>query len=298
MLATDAEFREAQGKLLASYGAEAESHFADVSRPVLSTHYLECGRGDPVVMLHGGNSYAASWAPLIKSLAPDFHLFLPDRPGCGLTEKLNYRGVPFREHSVSFVKGILDALGLRRAAIVGNSMGGYFAFAFALAYPERVRRIAVLGAVPLINDAMPIPHRMLSIPGFNRWLWSRISARRTPPAAVYAQPEKLLPEALNCAGIGARLPGAAGSWLTMVEEVGGLTGYRSRYNIKGEMGEILAPSLFIIGDKDGFGTVESVRRVQERMRDARLEVIPNAAHVPWFDDSERCARALIGFLHE
>ena len=296
MQTTTEEFGKAQAKLLAAYDAHPESHFVGLPEPPLRTHYLECGLGDPVVMIHGGNSFAASWAPLISPLSRSFHLYLPDRPGCGLTDKVNYRGVPFRQHSVAFLKGFLDAVGVERVSLVGNSMGGYFAFAFALAYPARVSKIAIIGAAPLINDAMPIPHRVLSIPGVNRWVWARVSARAALPRALFAQPEKLRPEVLQSARVGAGLPGAVESWLTMVEAVGTLAGFRRRCSLKDEMKEIAAPTLFIQGDKDGFGTVESVQKVQNEIPNSRMEVVSNAGHVPWYDETENCARILVTFL--
>jgi pimeloyl-ACP methyl ester carboxylesterase len=298
MKTTSDEFRDAQAKLLEAYSAQTDSHFVDLSEPALRTHYLESGHGDAVLMIHGGNSFAASWAPLIQPLSRQFHLYLPDRPGCGLTDKVDYRGVPFRQHSVAFVRNLLDRIGIERATLVGNSMGGYFAFAFALAHPERVVKIAVIGATPLINNAMPIPHRMLSVPGLNRFIWSRVSARATPPRALYAHPEKLRPEVLSCARVGGRLPGAVKSWLTMVEELGTLAGFRARYNLKGEMKNIRVPSLFIQGDKDGYGTVASVQRVQKGMPRSQLEVVPNAGHVPWYDETEHCLRSLQHFLRK
>ncbi len=292
------EFRDAQARLLEAYGAQADYHFVDLSEPVLRAHYMESGQGDAVLLIHGGNSFAASWAPLIEPLSRQFHLYLPDRPGCGLTDKVDYRGVPFREHSVAFVRSLLDRIGLERVSLVGNSMGGYFAFAFALAHPERIVKIAVIGAAPLINDAMPVPHRMLSVPGLNRFIWSRLSARATPMRALFAQPEKLRPEVMACARVGGRLPGAVKSWLTMVEEIGTLMGFRARYNLKDEMKNIRVPSLFIQGDKDGFGTVASVRRVQKEMPHSRLDVVPNAGHLPWYDETEHCVRALQHFLRK
>ena len=290
------QFREAQAKLFAAYDAEPHSRFADISEPALHVHFLESGQGETVVMIHGGYSFAASWAPLIKPLSRHFHLYLPDRPGCGLSDKLNYRGIDFRQHSVAFVKSFLDAAGLKRPSLVGNSMGGYFALAFALAYPERVHKVAIIGAAPLINDAMPIPHRLLSVPGLNRWLWSRISARRTPPGALYAQPQKLRPEVSLCARAGAGLPGAVESWLTMIEEIGSLMGFNRRFNIKEELPSLRVPTLFIQGDRDGFGTVASVQSVQSNMSDARIEIIRNAGHLPWYDEPESCTRALVDFL--
>src|SRR5438105_5129386 len=133
--ATLERFREAQAKLFAAYDAEPHSRFADISEPALHVHFLECGQGETVVMIHGGNSFAASWAPLIKPLSRHFHLYLPDRPGCGLSDKLNYWGVDFREHSVALVKSLLDVAGLRQLSLVGYSIGGFFALEFVLAYP-------------------------------------------------------------------------------------------------------------------------------------------------------------------
>ncbi len=82
----------------------------------------------------------------------------------------------------------------------------------------------------------------------------------------------------------------------MIEEIGTLGGFRARYNLKAEMNTIHVPSLFIQGDKDGYGTVASVQRVQRDMPDAQLDVVPNAGHVPWYDDAEHCVRSLQHFL--
>ena len=129
MQATPEEFLQAQAELLAAYGAQTESQFVHLPEVNLLTHYLECGQGDPVIMIHGGNSFAASWAPLLRPLARHFHLFIPDRPGCGLTQMVDYRGVSFREHSVAFVTAFCDSTGIERSSVVGNSIGGYFALA-------------------------------------------------------------------------------------------------------------------------------------------------------------------------
>ena len=205
---TSDEFLDAQAKLLEAYRAQSDSHFVDLSEPALHTHYLESGQGDAVLMIHGGNSFAASWAPLIEPLSREFHLYLPDRPGCGLTDKVDYRGVPFRKHSVAFVRSLLDRIGIKRVSIVGSSMGGYFAFAFALAHPERVVKIAVIGAAPLINDAMPVPHRQ---PSSCSWLESihlvpTFGKTGTATSLIRATREALAGRSGRAPGLGAACP--------------------------------------------------------------------------------------------
>ena len=113
-------------------------------------------------MIHGGNSVAVSWAPLLSRLQRTFHIYAPDRPGCGLTEKFNYLGIPFREHAVAFVRSTMDALGLRRAALVGSSMGGYFSLAFALAHPEQVSQLVTIGEPAGSARDWPRAHRTVS----------------------------------------------------------------------------------------------------------------------------------------
>jgi pimeloyl-ACP methyl ester carboxylesterase len=87
------------------------------------------------------------------------------------------------------------------------------------------------------------------------------------------------------------LPGAIENWLTTVEEVGAITGYRRRHSLKNEIKGIYTPTLFLQGDKDAFGTVESVRQVQRAMSNANIQVIRNAGHVPWYDAIDHCGQA-------
>lgn len=134
-------FKKAQQKLLLKYGIRAKSKYINLSEPQLKAHVLEAGKGSPLVMLHGGGTTAANFAPLMGALQKEYRLCAPDRPGCGLTDRFNYRGVPFREHAVDFVSSVFDSLHLSKAPIVANSMGGYWALAFALAKPEKVSRV-------------------------------------------------------------------------------------------------------------------------------------------------------------
>lgn len=126
-------YKKAQALSLARFKVSAQSRFVNIPMLSLTAHVLEAGRGNPVVLVHGGGASAVQFAPMLAALQNDFHTFAPDRPGCGLTDKIDYRGVPFRQHAVDFITGLLDALKLPRAALVGNSMGGYWSLVFALA---------------------------------------------------------------------------------------------------------------------------------------------------------------------
>lgn len=83
-------FKKAQEKLLAKSKITAKSRFVKLSKPPLTAHILEGGKGDPVLLIHGGNAVAVQFAPLLADFQREFHWYAPDRPGCGLTDKFDY----------------------------------------------------------------------------------------------------------------------------------------------------------------------------------------------------------------
>ncbi len=164
-------YRQAQAAVLDGIGTPVTSSTVPMPSPFGAAHVLEAGSGDPLLLMHGGG-VVAQWAPLIPLLAPHFHLLMPDKPGSGLAGPFDYRGVDLRAHGVAFMEALLDAVGLQRAAIGGNSMGGYFAFCFALAHPERVSKLVIFGEPAGADPASSsLYHRMVGTRGLNAFLF-------------------------------------------------------------------------------------------------------------------------------
>ena len=80
----------------------------------------------PVLFVHGSGMSAATWTPLLARLRSRRAVAV-DLPGFGLSDPYDYRGRSLRRHAVSQLSSILDALGLERAPIVGNSLGAMWA---------------------------------------------------------------------------------------------------------------------------------------------------------------------------
>ena len=247
-------YLELQSKLLAQYRTDATSRYLALESPPLKAHLLEVGKeGEPVVLLHGGGAVAVSLEPLLSLLQHRFRLFVPDRPGCGLTDKIDYRGVSFQEHAIQFVKSLVDALDLQKAAFVGNSMGGYWSIAFALAHPERVRKLILIGAPAGIDKRIPPFLRLLGMPGINRFLSATI-AKPSPKGIrdlfrrlLVANIDRVPDVFLECAYGSSILPGAKMSWLTMLENVITLRGFHPKYYVRKELKNLQRPTLFIWG---------------------------------------------------
>jgi len=129
----------------------------------LALHYVRKGRGPAVVLLHGLGGFAESWRRTLDALAGRADVQALDLPGFGLS------GKPRVRYDLTFftraLHGFLDALGLGQVALVGHSLGGAIAVAYALTHPGRVDRLALVGAV---------------VPGFDyrpSWLYRMVAVR-------------------------------------------------------------------------------------------------------------------------
>ncbi|RKN39112.1 alpha/beta fold hydrolase [Micromonospora endolithica] len=103
--------------------------------------YDEAGTGSPVVLLHAGIADRRMWRGQLPALADRHRVIVPDLRGYGDSE---LPPTPFAHHDD--VVGLLDALGIERAALVGCSFGGAVAIDTALAHPDRITALALLGA--------------------------------------------------------------------------------------------------------------------------------------------------------
>jgi pimeloyl-ACP methyl ester carboxylesterase len=129
----------------------------------LALHYVRQGRGPTIVLLHGLGGFAESWRQTIDVLARRADVLALDLPGFGLSAK------PRTRYDLDFftrvLHGFLDATGVGQASLVGHSLGGAVAVAYALTRPSRVDRLALVSAV---------------VPGFDyrpSWLY-RLAALR------------------------------------------------------------------------------------------------------------------------
>lgn len=123
----------------------------------IQTNYHDVGNGDPVILLHGsgpGVSAWANWRLTLQSLSSDFRMLAPDMAGFGYSKApsgMTHTRQSWLDQIVSF----LDALKLDRVNVIGNSFGGSMALALAIAHPDRVKRMILMGAVGVPFELTP-----------------------------------------------------------------------------------------------------------------------------------------------
>ncbi|MDH2412997.1 alpha/beta hydrolase [Nocardioides sp. CER19] len=107
-------------------------------------HVNEAGEGHPLLLLHGSGPGATGWSNFghnLRALADRFHVIAADMPGWGASDAVT---VDERDHVRAAVE-LLDALGIEKAALVGNSMGGMTALRFAYTHAERITHLVTMG---------------------------------------------------------------------------------------------------------------------------------------------------------
>ena len=140
------------------------SHFMEING--LSHHYLDEGRGDPIVMVHGNPTWSFYFRNLVKALSPDYRTIVPDHMGCGLSDKPDEDQYDFRLSSrIRDLEILLDRLGLDRPiTLILHDWGGAIGLGYALRHPDRIARIILMNTAafsPPKGKILPLRLQML-----------------------------------------------------------------------------------------------------------------------------------------
>jgi len=126
---------------------ESTSRFVQTQRWKL--HYNEAGEGHPVIMLHGMGPGATAWSNFhqnFQELSKRYRVILLDFPGWGKSDAFVCSETSRNVANAEAVKLLMDELGIEKAALVGNSMGGGCVLQFAASYPDRISHAVTMGA--------------------------------------------------------------------------------------------------------------------------------------------------------
>jgi pimeloyl-ACP methyl ester carboxylesterase len=263
-------------------------------------HVVVTGDGPAVVHLHGTNTSSLSHL-MLPGRTPGTRSYLVDRPGCGLSEPDPFRPGHFREYAVGFVGDVLDALGLDSPLIVGASGGGIWATWYALAHPDRVRGLVLLGSVPTLpGGRVPLPLRLAATPGVGDVMVRAVKPSRRMVLKMMAsvgeaETIRQHPDLLDSVVAGARDPVAARANLAELRALISPRGFRTSMRLSHQdLRRLAVPTLMIWGDRDPVVPLAQARAAAEEIPDARLEVVP-AGHVPQLGQPDRVAALLEEF---
>jgi pimeloyl-ACP methyl ester carboxylesterase len=294
-------YREAERELWNHYGLEPTERFVEIESPAVRLRLLEVGSGEPVLFVHG--TIGPAWPPLVRELS-GFRSLILDRPGWGLSSPLDFSRYEYEAVVGDLLRGVLDALGIERANVVGGSIGNVWALRLAERYPSRVAGAVLLGSGPLLPDiAVPAPIQALASPAGEEMV-------RFPTS-----PERVR-EMLRGGGHGASLDAgtipveliewrsALGTYTdsmvherSMVQAIVDRTGYRPGLTFEdSELAAIERPILLVYGTADPLGSAETWRRFTDLLPNGELRLLDGFGHQPWLDDPSGVAGHVGRFL--
>ncbi len=265
----------------------------------LPTRYLTAGEGPPLLLLHGVGDNAFDWQWVMPALAHTYQVYALDLPGSGGSAK------PLPDYSPAFfarfATAFLDALGVERAAVVGNSLGGLVGLRLALSGPERVAALGLVSSGGLGRE-VTYALRSLALPGFGKLVAVAWGKRRPGAlqralgrsALLFARPWRVPREWIKEQYRLARLPGFLEAQLATVRAQVGLRGQREV--LVDRLSHLKVPTLVVWGARDRVLPYSQGQEAAARLPEGTLELVPDCGHAPHVEQPERFVSGLGEFL--
>jgi pimeloyl-ACP methyl ester carboxylesterase len=282
----------------------------------LSTYVLARGPqdGPPVLLLHGWGASTFTWRFNQDALAEaGYRAIAFDRPPYGLSAKTG-DNIPYTPSALAdFTAAVMDALGVERAALVGQSQGGGVIGYFAVRYPERVEKLVfVSGALRPTDDPPPagggrvtgalgLPSwvsSLLNFPPLARWAQIGIRAFVQPDFAAsilrsaYHDPAMMTPEAAEGYSRQLRIVGWDEALLNQIRG----TAFAADPITAEQIAGIAAPVLIVWGENDTWVPVGVGERLKELLPEAVYVTYPNVGHLPQEEAAAAFNADLLAFL--
>jgi pimeloyl-ACP methyl ester carboxylesterase len=257
------------------------------------------GSGPVILLVHGMAGSSATWRFVMPALAERYTVVAPDLPGHGRSAK------PRGDYSLgAFASGLRDlmvALGLERATLVGQSLGGGVAMQFAYQFPERCERLVLVSSGGL-GDEVNLLLRALTLPGVEyvlplacqTWLYDAGVKVGDWLGRVGLRPAPHIGEIWSSYGSLADAETRT-SFLHTLRSVVDRSGQRvsavDRLYLASEV-----PTLIVWGDRDEIIPVHQGHSTHQAMPRSQLEIFEGVGHFPQVERPDRFVEVLVEFM--
>ena len=240
--------------------------------------YYRLGDGPPVILLHGLGEAGVVWYGNMEPLARRHLVYALDLPGHGASDKPRWANS--LERSAEFLVAFMEALGLERVSMVGNSVGGLLALVTALNYPQRVGHLVLEDSAGLGRELAWFL-RWMSMPGLGEvlarpkregveWLFGK----------VFYDPSFGTEELVELLHQERRRPGNKGAMLRILRRGVTIAGVKRSFIFTGRLQELEVPTLVVWGREDSIFPVAHGERAAALAPQGRLVVFDRCGHWP------------------
>jgi pimeloyl-ACP methyl ester carboxylesterase len=255
--------------------------------------YIDMGdrSGPPVVLIHGYTDNARDWVPMLPYLSKHYRLILVDIRGHGQSSKPEccYSRLDFAYD----IKLLLDGLGVRKADIVGHSLGSIIAQKFAEYWPERTAHVVLISSTGGFPPDRPKKPAQFDFAAEIRKLKEPIDADSPFMIAWWDSPTPVDPDFIrrqrkDAAGIPLRV------WLAVLDEA--LPADNAFADLQATLPRLKAPTLLIWGSKDPIMEEEVRQTLRNGLPHAKVKVFEGLGHNPFWEDPQGVAQSINAFL--
>lgn len=269
--------------------ANTESKFLEIDGT--RVHYRDEGKGEPLLLLHGILASLHTWDGWAEKLKSRYRIIRLDIPPFGLTGQPGFAYT--NENYLKFINDFTDALGIKKYHVAGSSLGGYFAWKMALAYPEKVDRLILLDPAAYPQDP-PFPIKAFTMPVIGKvstWITPKFIVAHNV-RSTYGEPEKVTDETID-------------KYHELILRDGNREGIRGFFQFVQEMNgkmpieisEIKQPTLIMWGGRDAWIPTEEMTSNWKRdLPSAKLIIYEKAGHIPMEEIPDETAADADAFL--
>ena len=249
--------------------------------------YRDIGNGHPTILLHGFAEDGAIWDNQVDALGSTCRLIIPDLPGSGRSAALS---TPISiERLATVVKDLLDDLGIDRCILIGHSMGGYIALAFAALYPERLDAFGLFHSTAYPDSQEKKTTRRKAI-DFIRANGSAPFILQSTPNLFSAYTREHRPELIETA-IAKYSDFDPGSLIAYYEAM------IARPDRTDVLRQFARPVLFIIGQDDTVIPLQQQLEQSWLPSISHLHILKHAGHQAMLEDPEKSNQLLRDFIN-
>ncbi len=252
--------------LKAKYAGEP-SQFIDIKG--LEVHYRDQGRGPVLLCLHGMYSSLHSWEAWVKELSGRYRLIALDLPGFGLTGP-----APFaysKDNYIKFLNAFINKMALKEFYLVGNKIGAYYAWNYAIRFPNQVKKLVIIDA-PGYKMPLPLPMRLIASPFgyFVKWIMPRF---------IFALNARELPERIRQDTVDTYYelmmrPGNREALRSLLVNL-----YKEFSSDGADVVNIKVPTLIMWGTKDRWVPLDFAERFHNDIKNSQLIMYDEAGHL-------------------
>jgi len=257
-----------------------------------STHYIEKGDGEPVVLIHGFFYDSYMWSGNIDALAEHFKVYAIDLWGGGYStrEPLDYGYQLYADQ----VQKFMDSMDIPRAILVGQSMGAGTAIKFCVQNRERVNKLMLVGAAGMPNP-MPITAKFFALPGVGEFSLSlkTDSIRRKNLRDVFIHNKEIITQSyFENVTRPQKIKGSSEAALSILRR----NFLDTLSDEIQQLGQMEVPILIVWGREDRAIPLACGEKMHRLLEGSRLEIIDGAGHVPQSERSEVFNQLALSFL--